>query len=424
MQTLEAQRGNGRDDYPIRPLWNALIAGIIYNHPTVASLLRELRRNAELRQLCGFDPLKGEQAVPPEWAFSRFISLLKDQEPLIEAMFHELVEQLKQELPDLGVKLAADGKAIESFGNPVRDEEKKDEADGRRDIDADWGKKSYRGKREDGTAWEKTKRWFGYKLHLLVDSVYELPLAYDITEASKSDMDHLLPLVEDLNAKHPQIVQDAEELSADKGYDSAKNKAVLYDDYDIKPVIDNRILWKEEPEKPRVLYPERADSFLYNELGQVFCLCPSERLGEDEVRELAFVGFEKDRNTLKYRCPAAYYGLDCPGRKECEANAQVGDFGRVVRIPLEVDRRIFTPIARSSQKWEKAYKRRTAVERVNSRIDQLLGFEHHTIRGKKKMKLRMGLALVVMLAMALGRIRAGQKDRLRSMVMPVRRAAA
>lgn len=47
-------------------------------------------------------------------------------------------------------------------------------------------------------------------------------------------------------------------------------------------------------------------------------------------------------------------------------------------------RRIFTPIARPTGKWQKAYNLRTSVERVNSRIDQVLGFEHHTIRGKDK----------------------------------------
>ena len=81
----------------------------------------------------------------------------------------------------------------------------------------------------------------------------------------------------------------------------------------------------------------------------------------------SFVGFEKERNTLKYRCPAAAFG-----------------FGRIVRIPIDTDRRIFTPIARHIGKWKKAYDRRTSVERVNSRLDQVLGFEHHTIRGKRR----------------------------------------
>jgi hypothetical protein len=149
------------------------------------------------------------------------------------------------------------------------------------------------------------------------------------------------------------------------------------------------------------------------------------RKGEDELRELAFVGFEKDRGTLKYRCPAAAFGFECAGRADCEklSPVGVGEFGRVVRVPLDLDRRIFTPIARHTDKWEKAYDRRTSAERVNSRLDQVLGFEHHTIRGKAKMEMRVTLALVVMLAMALGRIRAGQSDRMRSMTAPVARAA-
>jgi hypothetical protein len=423
MGALERHRGRGRDDYPVRPTFNAVIAGIVFDHPSIASLRRELMRNAELRQLCGFDPHRGADAVPTGDAFSRFLALLIDKASFIVDMFHILVDQLKKELPDLGDTLAVDSKAIPSFGNPVRDEDKRDEEDRRRDTDADWGTKTYQGIRKDGTAWEKVKRWFGYKLHLLVDSVYEVPLAFEITEASASDMTHLLPLVEDLDEHHPDIAEDADELSADKGYDSADNKATLYDDYGIKPVIDHRQLWKEEPDKPRVLFGDRADVVLYDELGTLYCQCPSERRGEDEVRELAFVGFEKDRNTLKYRCPAAYFGFDCPGRTECEANAHVGDYGRVFRVPLDTDRRIFTPIARPSAKWKTAYNRRSAVERVNSRVDQVLGFERHTIRGKDKMTMRMGLALVVMLAMALGRIRLGQHTLMRSMTLPVRKAA-
>jgi len=53
----------------------------------------------------------------------------------------------------------------------------------------------------------------------------------------------------------------------------------------------------------------------------------------------------------------------------------------------------------------------------------MLGFEHHTIRGKAKMEMRLTLALVVMLAMALGRIQIGQADKMRSLVAPIEPAA-
>jgi hypothetical protein len=82
--------------------------------------------------------------------------------------------------------------------------------------------------------------------------------------------------------------------------------------------------------------------------------------------------------------------------------------------PLDEDRSVFTPVARSSAKWEKLYDKRTSVERVNSRIDQVYGFEKHFIRGLTKMRLRCSLTLLIMPAMGLGRVERKQGDRLRS----------
>jgi hypothetical protein len=87
-----------------------------------------------------------------------------------------------------------------------------------------------------------------------------------------------------------------------------------------------------------------------------------------------------------------------------------------VRIKLDEDRRVFTPLARSSYRWKDLYKKRTAAERVNSRLDVSYGFERHFIRGLAKMKLRMGLAMVVMLSMALGRIKEKQREDMCSLV--------
>jgi len=166
MVHLEHGRGRGRNEYPIRPCWNALVAGIVYQHESVASLLRELRRNGELRALCGFDPFLGARAVPPEYAFSRFLALVIEAEGRVVRIFDDLVAELARELADLGRVLAVDSKAITSFGKPVCGKHKEaKKKDHRRDADADWGTKSYRGVRQDGTHWEKAKSWFGYKLH-------------------------------------------------------------------------------------------------------------------------------------------------------------------------------------------------------------------------------------------------------------------
>jgi len=318
----------------------------------------------------------------------------------IEGMFDHLVDELKRLLPDLGFSVAVDSKGVNSAGKPT----KKAQRDGRRDTDADWGKKAYHGKREDGTLWEKVVTWFGYKIHLLVDTKYEMPIGYAVTRASASDTKHLLPLVEEVKKKHLEIYRDIDKAAADKGYDSEENCRRLYDEHGMKPVIDIRRMWRDKETK--LLDPGCADNIVYDEVGTVYCICPK----TGEQRSMSYGGFEKDRMALKYICPVKAYGLRCLGSDECE-HAMKSE-----RVSLEIDRRIFTPVSRSSYAWEREYKKRTAVERVNSRLDVSFGFEKHFIRGQKKMEVRVGLALCVMLSMAVGRIKEEHQELMRSLV--------
>lgn len=165
-------------------------------------------------------------------------------------------------------------------------------------------------------------------------------------------------------------------------------------------------MWRDG-EKTKLL--SNYDNIVYDYRGTVYCYC----LETAKRRQMAYGGFEKDRETLKYRCPAVHYGIECKGQKECECKVS-----NCIRIKLSEDRRIFTPIARSSYRWEREYKGRTAIERINSRLDVCYGFERHTIRGLKKMKMRCFLALIIMLTMAVGRIKENQRDKMRSLVKP------
>ena len=97
-----------------------------------------------------------------------------------------------------------------------------------------------------------------------------------------------------------------------------------------------------------------------------------------------------------------------------------GDYGRIVRIGLDDhDRRIFVPTPHGSPSWQRGYNRRSALERINNRIDNSFGFERHFIRGLAKMQTRVGLALAVMMAMALGHVKAGRLGQMRSLVQPI-----
>jgi hypothetical protein len=94
--------------------------------------------------------------------------------------------------------------------------------------------------------------------------------------------------------------------------------------------------------------------------------------------------------------------------KECRCKS--------VRIPLSTDPRVFTQVQRGTCKWKRMYKKRTSVERVNSRFDVSFGFEERAVRGLARMELSVGLALSVMQAMAVGHIAERRGKLMRSLV--------
>ena len=116
------------------------------------------------------------------------------------------------------------------------------------------------------------------------------------------------------------------------------------------------------------------------------------------------------------------YDLQCAGRAVCgqSAGGQVGPYGRIVRIRLdEHDRRIFTPTPWGSPSWKRGYRRRSALERINNRLDHGFEFEQHFIRDIARMRTRVGVALAVMMALALGHVRAGRPESMRSLFAAV-----
>ena len=121
-------------------------------------------------------------------------------------------------------------------------------------------------------------------------------------------------MIKEIFEETPQLGERCDDFVADRGLDSGETKAQLFDEYGIRPGIDIRELWRDEKNEPeydsakpitRPLYPDRADTIVYSEKGTVHCICPA----TGEQRDMVFCGFEKNRNTLKYRCPAAVYGF-------------------------------------------------------------------------------------------------------------------
>ena len=48
---LYKMRGKGRNDWPVEAMWNAFLASFVFEHRNISDLLRELKRNKQLREI-------------------------------------------------------------------------------------------------------------------------------------------------------------------------------------------------------------------------------------------------------------------------------------------------------------------------------------------------------------------------------------
>lgn len=391
---LYKMRGKGRNDWPVEAMWNSFLAGFVFEHRSVSDLLRELKRNRQLREMCGFETKAFKQKdgsikimlAPTNSAYTNFLNNLKKCREEIREAFDELVKYMYEHLEYFGEILAADGKAIQSYATNYS---KKTERDGRRDKDADWCRKEYTSSiNEKGEKVIKTVKWFGYRLHLIVDAEYELPVDYRLTKASCSEQTQLHEMLDDLAEKKPEVLNICEYLLGDRGYDSTTLIKKL-EDKEIVPVIDICNKWRDGEKTKQ--YRDTNLTYTFN--GKVYY---TNEAGKEI--ELMYKGYDKSSDSARY-------GFH-PKHKD----------KRIFRIKLDEDRRIFLPVGRQSKKFRRLYKKRTSVERVNGRIDRDYGFEKHTIRGKEKMELFIGVTFLVGLAMAKGKIEKGNKKHLASLV--------
>ncbi len=364
---LEREHWTGRKGYSVRGMWAALVAGLWHKCWSIADVAGLLRRNREVRLVCGFT----KDHMPGEDALSRFVKKLVKHEDLVEECFYGLVERLRRLLTGFGSKLAADSTDIEAYANGHREHPP--------DRDARWSAKSKgqaskpRAIESQGTQGKKRDLywWFGYKLHLVVDAIYELPVSFALTPANESDTTQLKGLLE--KAVKDKAATKLEAVMADKGYDSQDNCRLVWEEYGAAPIIPIR---------------ERAGmqlSDICNAKGTPTC-----------VAGLEMIYWGRDGKYLKYRCPAVLGKAQCPATSPCTASG----YGYVLKLPISDDIRRHPPVPRETQKWARLYRLRTSIERVNSRLKERLGLGHITLRGQAKVTVRAVLSLVVMLGAA------------------------
>jgi hypothetical protein len=384
---LRQARGRGRDDYPIEHLWGVVLFTVVLRHLSFESCLAELHRNPALCRLLG---ISRTQDIPKPWNVSRFLDTLGHEPHLarLRTVFDVLVQHLGSAVPDLGRHSAGDTTGLNARAKADADAVAAEVAQGLPQPSG--GKKEYTD--DDGKV-VKVVEWFGYKWHLLVDVGHEVPLAYHISDTKMGDNEGLPALVAQAQANLPEGRMQT--LAYDKAADDEKVHEELHR-HGIKPLIHNRALWKEEPERPLPGKPGRFPlHVVHDEAGTVYCY---DQVSDPPVRnQMAYVGYEKDRETLKYRCPARHQGWDCPSDQRCNADKS---YGLIVRVGCELDLRRFPPIPRATQVFERLYKGRTAVERVNARAKIFWGADDGNLRGACRFHAYVGVVMVVCLGLA------------------------
>ena len=371
MLRLEARRGRGRNDYPVRVMWNLIIAMKVFGHRTVESFRRELARNSQLRSICGLEDFGSKKhLVPPARVFSGFLKLLAQEQTAIDETFDLMVLELAEKLPEFGKDAAGDGKYLDSYAKRQGKDPNPNAGD-RAERDAQWGVKEYHYEDRSGKPQVKKEYHYGFKAHIICDAKTELPIGYNVLAANSDEKKAMMGLLE----KMPyQITNRVEHLMLDRGYDStemiraAKASGII-------PIVDIRDCWKDGETTKQY----KDTDIVYDFKGNVYMVD-----NKGEHRRMHYEGYDRQKKCLRY----SYNG-------------------KTYKIYISYDERVFLPVARDSKKFERLYNCRTSVERLNGRLDRDYMFEDHCIRGQKKMKLMLSLTLLTMNAMALGKIKQG-----------------
>ena len=384
LHSLRAARGKGRDDYPVSVLWGVVVLRVALRHVSTEAVLAELRRNEGLRRLIG---IASEGGVPKKWNMSRFEDVL-GQEPhrtYLKEIFNVLITRLGLAIADFGRDTAGDSTGLSARRKPETAAQRESE-EGL--PQASGGRKEY--KDDDGKV-TKVVEWFGFKLHLLVDARHEVVLSYEVTDTKAGDGETLPALLNQARANLP--AGRIKTLAYDKAADGEEVHRRLSAE-GITPLIRMRALWKEEPER---LLPghDGSSNVVYKEDGTIYCY---DKVSEPPVRHpMAYIGHEPERETLKYRCPAKHEGWDCPMSKICNAGRS---YGKTVRVHRELDPRRFPSLPRATKKFERMYKGRTSVERVNARLKIFWGVDDGNLTGSRRFVAQVGVVLAVHAAFA------------------------
>jgi transposase len=224
----------GRPGYGVEIIWRTYVAMTVLGLPSFASLIRTLQSSPLIAVACGITSYEG---IPTKFAYSRFMRKLSQPKyvVMVKDIMRSLTRSLYDTLPDFGKSVAIDSTDLKAWSNGAKKPPS--------DPDAAWAAKI------DTSG--KIKFYYGYKLHLLADTQYELPIAANITAGSANDGRIASRVLGQARFTYGRF--SPQYVICDAGYSSTKLRFLIKRQYRAKPII------KVNPAHKKALFPETEE---------------------------------------------------------------------------------------------------------------------------------------------------------------------
>lgn len=115
--------------------------------------------------------------------------------------------------------MGVEDKAVQSYAKGLSG---KKQGDRRGEHDGDWCRKTCTVTGKNGENATKTVKWFGFRLHLIADVTWEMPVAFEVTKASESEKTETKKRLETMKEERPEQLERCKYFLGDKDYDNTK----------------------------------------------------------------------------------------------------------------------------------------------------------------------------------------------------------
>ena len=345
----------GPKGYSWKCLFTALIAMQVEQITTIKSLVHRMKSDPVFKRSLGFEYF---DKTPSEATLNRFINLLASTD-ILEKTFRQMIRSARK----LGIidtsNVAIDASKLTAYEHSVP----KSRIPENNPTFPNWG-----GKLDTNGNFIK---WFGWKMHALVDTTSGIPISYIITPANIADMDVAEKLIQKMMDDYDEEIHPKYYMM-DAGYDKPKLYDAIHTKFHGQAIIP--INWRTTKTPPEAMKME----------GQLVC-----------AMNYPYVYGGNDNGTIRLLCPHACGKCDCPmGSAWCTCAAS----GYVGKVKIKDDPRFITAPFRGTPAFEKLYNQRTSVERTFGDLKDNYNLDNIMVSKMERAKVFMDLSCIALLA--------------------------